>query len=120
MNLIIRLKQKRTEQLLKKLDEKLSKLKDPCEYDDFFNNPYLNTEVKYHKRICRLWWPEYIDIQPEVIRIAKSEGLLDDKGCSTRMGACHAIWAIERKLMKEKYGIIWYSKPELNPGVMYD
>jgi hypothetical protein len=35
-------------------------------------------------------------------------------------GVCHAIWALQKKILKEKYEIDWKSPAESNPGKMYD
>lgn len=35
-------------------------------------------------------------------------------------GSCHAIWHYRKQLLMEKYGIEWFSPPELNRGVIFD
>lgn len=37
-----------------------------------------------------------------------------------QLGSCHWIWAIKKQILKEKYGITWYTPAELNPDVMFD
>jgi len=37
-----------------------------------------------------------------------------------QIGSCHRIWAIQKQILKEKYGITWYSPAELNPEIKYD
>ena len=37
-----------------------------------------------------------------------------------QIGSCHRIWAIQKQILKEKYGITWYTPAELNPDVKFD
>lgn len=36
------------------------------------------------------------------------------------MGACHMAWAIQKRILKERYGIEWHSPSELNPLCHFD
>ena len=38
----------------------------------------------------------------------------------SQIGDCHRLWAIQKQIFKEKYGITWYSPDELNPEIIYD
>ena len=37
-----------------------------------------------------------------------------------QLGSCHSFWAVRKHILKEKYGITWYSPSELNPDIKYD
>ena len=37
-----------------------------------------------------------------------------------QLGSCHRLWAIQKQVLKEKYGITWYTPAELNPEIKYD
>ena len=37
-----------------------------------------------------------------------------------QLGSCHRLWNIQKTILKEKYGITWYSPDELNPEIIYD
>jgi hypothetical protein len=37
-----------------------------------------------------------------------------------QLGSCHRLWDIQKQILKEKYGITWYSPDELNPEIIYD
>ena len=37
-----------------------------------------------------------------------------------QLGSCHRIWALQKRILKEKYGITWYSPSELNPDIKFD
>ena len=36
------------------------------------------------------------------------------------IGSCHTRWAIQKKILKERYGIDWKTPQERNPGVRFD
>ena len=36
------------------------------------------------------------------------------------LGSCHRIWAIQKHILKEKYGITWYTPAELHPEIKFD
>ena len=37
-----------------------------------------------------------------------------------QLGSCHRIWATQKRILKEKYDITWYTPSELNPYVKFD
>ena len=37
-----------------------------------------------------------------------------------QLGSCHWIWAMKKRILKEKYGITWYAPPEVNTDCIYD
>ena len=37
-----------------------------------------------------------------------------------QLGSCHRLWALQKRILKEKYGITWYTPAELNPEIKYD
>lgn len=37
-----------------------------------------------------------------------------------QIGSCHWIRAEKKRILKEKYGIIWYAPSEVNPDCIYD
>lgn len=37
-----------------------------------------------------------------------------------RMGTCQDLWSIQKSILKNKYGITWYTPAELNPNSKYD
>lgn len=38
----------------------------------------------------------------------------------SQIGSCHRLWALQKHILKEKYGITWYTPAELNPEIKYD
>lgn len=79
----------------------------------------LNITVEYRKKIRKLWKKEYESIRPEVVRIATEQGHMKD-GRVCHKGACHYVWAIEKQVMKEKFGVTWYSEQDIHPDSRYD
>jgi hypothetical protein len=43
-----------------------------------------------------------------------------EMGQEYRMGDCRRRWRRMKQILKDDYDIIWYSPPEMNPGVKYD
>ena len=37
-----------------------------------------------------------------------------------QLGSCHRLWAMKKRILKEKYGITWYAPPEVNTDCIYD
>ena len=38
----------------------------------------------------------------------------------SQLGSCHRIWAIQKHILNEKYGITWYTPAELHPEIKFD
>lgn len=38
----------------------------------------------------------------------------------SQLGSCHTLWSLQKTILKEKYGITWYTPAELNPDVKFD
>lgn len=49
---------------------------------------------------------------------SKIENELKDE--KKQLGFCHTYWATKKRILKEDYGITWYSPAEENPLVSYD
>jgi hypothetical protein len=37
-----------------------------------------------------------------------------------QLGCCHRLWSLQKRILKEKYGITWYTPAELHPDVLFD
>ena len=37
-----------------------------------------------------------------------------------RFGACYGIWNAQKRILKEKYGIEWYTPNETHPDIIFD
>ena len=38
----------------------------------------------------------------------------------SQLGSCHTLWDIQKRILKEKYGITWYTPAELHPEIKFD
>lgn len=58
-------------------------------------------------------------------RIAEAKRLLPNNperaaNLFIQLGSCHRLWALQKHILKEKYGITWYTPVELHPEIKYD
>jgi len=37
-----------------------------------------------------------------------------------RLGMCHRVWGMKKRLLKERYGIDWHTPAEVNPDCHFD
>lgn len=37
-----------------------------------------------------------------------------------QLGSCHRLWTMQKNILKEKYGITWYTPAELHPEIKFD
>ena len=37
-----------------------------------------------------------------------------------QLGSCHRLWTMQKNILKQKYGITWYSPAELHPEIKFD
>ena len=37
-----------------------------------------------------------------------------------KLGSCHWLWAMKKRILKEKYGITWYAPSEVDPDCDFD
>lgn len=66
---------------------------------------------------------EYSHSEREKINKAKSLLATEPEKAAElyfRMGTCQDLWSIQKSILKEKYGITWYTPSELNPNSKYD
>ena len=52
---------------------------------------------------------EYMPDNPE-----RAANVLEQLGC------CHRLWSLQKRILKEKYGITWHTPAELNPDIIFD
>lgn len=121
MNLLLRYKQVRTKQLLDKLEKRVNEIREPVEVlSEDERRRIDDLTIAYRKKIRKLWWFEYLKIRDEVTERATLEGYMIN-GHSSRKGACFGIWNIERQVMKETYGAVWFTECDIAPsGTRFD
>ena len=68
---------------------------------------------------------------PESIKISTSKRIEEAKRLLSsnpeqaaklfmQLGSCHTLWIFQKRILKEKYGITWYTPAELNPDIKFD
>ena len=58
-------------------------------------------------------------------RVGEAQRLLSENPAQaadliSQLGDCHKFWDMQIFILKEKYGITWYTPAELNPEIKYD
>ena len=58
-------------------------------------------------------------------RIAEAKRLLPESPeraaeLFIQLGSCHTLWSLQKCILKEKYGVTWYTPAELNPEIKFD
>lgn len=78
------------------------------------------TNKQKHPRIRLLYDP--ISDDPTFAWAIKEAGLRaeEEVGRPYKMGTCHLIWRRKKEILKEEFGIDWYSPREMNPRVIFD
>jgi len=74
----------------------------PTEYDIYLSK--RSNRIKEAKRLLK----EYPDQPIHAARLYM------------QLGSCHWLWAMKKRILKEKYGIIWYAPSEVYPDDCYD
>ena len=75
--------------------------------------PYVGSVLKSDPLDSR---PHYAAVMAVVDELAETE-LGDKVSC---MGACHAFWAVKKRILKNQFGLGWSSPADLNPDVIFD
>jgi hypothetical protein len=37
-----------------------------------------------------------------------------------RHGVCHRAWKVKKRVLRDQFGIVWFTPGEMNPGVRFD
>ncbi len=69
--------------------------------------------------------PEERKMRSKAYIIAKVQELLSIDPAQaaeyvSQLGSCHRLWAMQQNILKERYGITWYTPSELNPDIVFD
>ena len=76
-------------------------------------------------------WDDPFGDDPESMKFSISKRIEEAKRLLTsnpeqaaelfiQLGCCHTLWALQKHILKEKYGITWYTPAELHPEIKYD
>lgn len=80
----------------------------------------MRTNKQNHPRIRHLYDP--ISDDPAYAWAIKEAGerAKEEVGHPFVMGTCHRIWNRKKEILKEEFGIDWFSPREMNPRVIFD
>lgn len=81
--------------------------------------PIMTTKTDENEKLVEKYLKE---IEEEVDKEMIKQGLLtiDNGRKIPAFGSCHTRWAIEKRLLKERYNIDWQTPAEKNPFINYD
>ena len=87
--------------------ERYLEKEDAEEDDDVFASLYRSQRESTERKLneAKMLMPDYPEQAAQVFM---------------QLGSCHRIWALQKRILKEKYGITWYSPSELNPDIKFD
>ena len=98
--------------------------------DDVMREVYT-TFAKEYMESAEMWLSERDVIfdkkyyQEEKQKLEKAKELFDSNPEQAAelymmLGSCHELWSLQKNILKERYGIIWYAPPEVYPNRIYD
>ena len=75
--------------------------------DDAFVSLYKSQRESTEKKLneAKMLMPDYPEQAAQVFM---------------QLGSCHRLWTMQKKILKEKYGITWYTPAELHPEIKFD
>ena len=89
---------------------------------------YVEDHIKGSEDIIKLFSElggAYDTQEREKEKIEKAKRLLPDNPEEAArvfmmMGSCHELWGLQKNILKEKYGITWYTPSEVYPHIIFD
>jgi hypothetical protein len=75
--------------------------------DDVFASLYKSQRESVEKKLneAKMLMPDYPEQAAQVFM---------------QLGSCHRLWTMQKNILKQKYGITWYSPAELHPEIKFD
>ena len=93
---------------------------------------FVNERIEQQEKWLEMdAWDDPFGDDPESMKFSISKRIEEAKRSLTsnpeqaaelfmQLGCCHNLWALQKRILKEKYGITWYTPSELNPDVKFD
>lgn len=90
------------------------------EDDPFFLQPFIPDDLPFVSPL-----DELSIIDAAKMKISQAKELMPHNPemaaqIFMQLGSCHTLWSLQKTILKEKYGITWYSPSDLNPDIKYD
>lgn len=85
---------------------------------DIFTQKLKPGRVASDKEIKKI----FDEIEPEIDAALMEQGLLTIKDGDKQyaLGACHSVWGMQKRILRERYGIDWKTPAERNPHITFD
>lgn len=93
---------------------------------------FVNERIEQQEKWLEMdTWDDPFGDDPESMKFSISKRIEEAKRLLTsnpeqaaelfmQLGSCHTLWALQKRILKEKYGITWYTPAELHPEIKYD
>ena len=93
---------------------------------------FVNENIEREEKWLEMdTWDDPFGDDPESMKISTSKRIEEAKRLLPsnpeqaaelfmQLGCCHTLWALQKCILKEKYGITWYTPAELHPEIKYD
>lgn len=93
---------------------------------------FVNERIEHEEKWLEMdTWESPFGDDPESMKISTSKRIEEAKKMLPsnpeqaaelfmQLGSCHTIWALKKRILKEKYDITWYTPAELNPDIKFD
>jgi hypothetical protein len=93
---------------------------------------FVNERIEQEKKWLEMdAWDDPFGDDPESMKVSMSKIIEEAKRLLPsnpeqaaelfmQLGSCHTLWALQKRILKEKYGITWYTPAELHPEIKYD
>jgi len=87
--------------------ERYLEREDAEEDDDVFASLYRSQRESTERKLneAKMLMPDYPEQAAQVFM---------------QLGSCHRLWTMQKNILKEKYGITWYTPDELHPEIIFD
>ena len=87
--------------------ERYLEREDAEEDDDVFASLYRSQRESTERKLneAKMLMPDYPEQAAQVFM---------------ELGSCHRLWTMQKNILKEKYGITWYTPDELHPEIIFD
>ena len=93
---------------------------------------FVNERIEQQEKWLEMdTWDDPFGDDPESMKFSISKRIEEAKRLLTsnpeqaaelfmQLGSCHTLWALQKRILKEKYGITWYPPDELHPEIIFD
>jgi hypothetical protein len=94
-------------------------------YDPEYRKPWSSRTTVTHWNGAEGFNQDPQERDPEVLPLIEDAALeaqkeLEAQGVEKTLGYCHLLWAVQQRILKERFDIDWKTPAEMNPDVCFD